>query len=204
MTSYINKTGGPPNCDYEYHVLHLTSRLGDDGGTEMQYRQHLTKPLKDIVAVEVLTCSFHPGGSADDVCYLVIDELSSQFNQQASNLIGNTFTTTPLGNPLLTLPVVTGPGNRVVYQCGDCPNITEFIHPIERLSRLHVAFRQCDGTLVPSHASPEPSYLSLRFWCLRQNLCKDLKVEDLKGEDYRGAKPVTKKPVRPVIYYYED
>lgn len=205
MTSYINKSGGPPNCDYEYHTLHLANTLSDDGGTGSDFTVRLTYPLKDIVSVQVTSCSLYSATAADAVGFVVIDELSSHFNQQATNVVSNTITSTPLGNPLIELPIhINGKNSRMYFEHGENPNCTEFVHPIERISRLTVHFRQCDGSSIPMHNTSEKTFISLKFTCMRQNLCKNLEVNNLKGEDYRGAKPATKKPVRPVIYYYED
>lgn len=198
MESYLNGSG-LPNCKYESHVVHFDNITIDDSGSKNDFVTHLRTPIKDVVTAEMISCSMNIPAAQGNVCYVVINELSSAFNTKTGNVTGNTITSDQVSSPFMK--VQTQPSSRTTYKAGDYPAATEFIHPIERLSSLSVRLLNQNGTgLVALNPSDDNVFFTLRFVCMRQNLCSTLEVKDLKGQDYRGAAPKKK---RPVIYYYE-
>lgn len=170
MESYLNGTG-LPNCQYESHVVHFDSTTSDSGGATNDFTVRIRTPLKDIVTAQLISASVASGGS-DVVGYLIIDELMSGFNTKAGNTSGNVISSDQVTAPFAKILLDTT--GRTSYKAGDYPVFTEFIRPIERLSRMRVRLMNQDGTGLLTLSGGQPTFFTIRFVCMRQNLCRVL------------------------------
>jgi hypothetical protein len=169
MESYLNGTG-LPNCQYESHVVHFDS-VTSDGTAANDFTVRLRTPLKDIVTAQLISASVHSGGS-DVVGYLIIDELMSGFNTKAGNTSGNVITSDQVSAPFAKL--LLDAAARTSYKAGDYPVFTEFIRPIERLSRMRMRLIDQGGTGLLTLSGSTETFFTIRFVCMRQNLCRVL------------------------------
>jgi hypothetical protein len=77
-----------PDCSYEFYTIHTDSNTYSDtlsGATN--FTTYLFNPLKDVVQVSVLLATIGECDSAvtSNICYLTVDELSSNFNEITGN-----------------------------------------------------------------------------------------------------------------------
>ena len=184
---------GKPDCNFEYRTVHVDSIYADgtldtDGYIlANNFTVSLPNPIEDIVECKVVSASMDqvPAlvNKTSNIAYLVIDELSSQFNSQTGNLIMTQRGTTASGDPIYGQSVNTRPSGaaiakfqldntateRQTYKGNDYPCITQYITPIKKLNKLSVRIIGQDGsTLVPLQP---PFFCTLTFTTMRRNLC---------------------------------
>ena len=156
---------------YEFHTVHIQSNVSPNANN---FVGRLIYPLKDVVQVSVLLADMNTYNSAETTheLYLTIDELQSQFNQIAgnvqSNVIGLTNNLAAVKNPLASFPRELNA--RTIYKQNDYSTQTQFITPIRKLERLTCQIYNTEGNLANIE---HPTFLSLRFTCLRSNLCPE-------------------------------
>ena len=158
---------------YEFHTVHIQSNEEDANN----FVGRLIYPLKDIVQVSVLMAdmnTFNMTSKTPDL-YLSIEELQSQFNQIAgnvqSNVIGLPYNLASIKNPLAVFPVnIPIGGERTRYLQNDYSTQTQFITPIRKLERLTCKIYDINGDLATLN---DHTLISLRFTCLRSNLCPE-------------------------------
>jgi hypothetical protein len=167
-----------PNCSYEFYTIHsdsITSNTGTLNGNT--FTTHLFTPLKDVVQVSVLFANFdaNVGGPSSNVCYLNVDQLSSNFNEITGNVStsnvmsvsANPISKSKYQNPIAIFNVNNS--GRTLYQQNDYSTQTQFITPIRKLSRLDCTLSDINGN--PILLKSEDVFITFRFTCMRDNLC---------------------------------
>ena len=181
---------GKPDCNFEYRTvnldsIHATSSTGSQstlGGMANNFVTFLPSPIQDIVEVKVVAASLTQDTTqatlTSNIAYMVVDELTSQFNQQsgtqstpAQNSFGGV-QTVPSGAAIAKFQLDNTSTGRQHYKGNDYPIVTQYIAPINRLDRMSVRLIGEDGT-TPVPLVP-PFFCTLTFTTMRRNLCTRL------------------------------
>jgi len=175
-----------PDCSYEFYTIHTDSNTYSDtltGATD--FTTYLFNPLKDVVQVSVLLATIGERQTSTEnsnVCYLNVDELSSNFNEITGNNVVSTSASGGLGpfitayptaranfqNPLAVFPL--NDNGLTIYKQNDYSTQTQFISPIRKLERLTCRLWDGDGNLLELAAGGRV-HITFRFTCRRDNLC---------------------------------
>lgn len=163
-----------PNCSYEFFTIHTDSMNSNTwvNGSQNNYVNYLFRPLENVVQVSVV-CSSIPV-SDSNVCYLRIEELSSQFNESSGETgASNVFsvTSTPVTKDKIRGSLAKFNVNlsgRTIYEQQDYSTQTQFITPINRIDRLTTEILDENG--VPAVVDSNV-FISYRFTCMKENLC---------------------------------
>lgn len=159
---------------YENYVLKIDSISGtswDIGGSNQgHFTTHLFTPLKDITEVKVITANFDASGSGSNVAYMSIEELESPFTrgtgvQSSSGIISDPPTKGKINNSLAVFNV-NGSG-RTIFKEQDYYNGTEYMYPIQKLSRLQVKMFDENGNTLSTNSNV---FITLGVKCKRTNL----------------------------------
>ena len=175
----------PPDCSYEFYTIHTDSNTYSDAleGAN-NFTTYLFTPLKDVVQVSVLLATIGERKTSTEnsnVCYLTVDELSSNFNEITGNNVVSTSASGGLGpfitayptaranfqNPLAVFFLNDGLS---IYKQNDYSTQTQFINPIRRLERLTCKLWDGTGSLLQLNTG-ERVHITFRFTCRRDNLC---------------------------------
>lgn len=158
-----------PECEYEYYTIH-TDSVTDPSTTGNTYTTYLINPIKDIIESRVLLTSFDASTSLSNVCYLIVDELSSAFNDTTGNssLSANPSTKSQIQNPL-TKFIVNDVG-RTIYKEYDYNSSVQYFNPIRKLDRLSTKLRDANGNLIVLNSNDV--HVSYQFKCKRGNFCE--------------------------------
>lgn len=183
---------GKPDCNFEYRTVHVDSIYADgtfDGAGNIlanNFTVSLPNPIENIVECKVISASMDqvPALAAtSNIAYLVVDELTSQFNSQSGNVTltqvgttasgqainGQRVSSRPSGAAIAKFQLDNTSSDRQTYKGNDYPCITQYIVPIERLSKLSIKVYGEDGaSLVPLEP---PFFCTLSFTTMKRNLC---------------------------------
>ena len=189
----INSTGNnTPNCSYEFFTVHtdsLSSKSWKDETIDDQssFTSLFFRPLKNIVQVSVQTANIPLSGDSN-VCYLRVNELTSQFNESTGvqsnptfDTVSNTF---PNTSSVKSVPAkkdkIRGSvakfnkagTDRTIYNQNDYSTQTQFITPINKIDRLTIELldENGDNSVVNSNV-----FISFRFTCMKENLGPDIR-----------------------------
>jgi len=187
----------PPNCNYEYHNVHVDSMYVENPNDQFgilvpnQFVTFMPREIENIVQVEVNSASLRFSAATSNVAYIVIDELNSQFNSRTGNVVPTQYdgggflpenvtsqggsTSTTRSNPaILAMPIDDSDNKRKFFSSnGNFPAVTQFINPIQRLRRLSVNIYDDSGNTLVTNLLPLVT-MDLKFTCLKPNLCTRL------------------------------
>ena len=102
----------PPNCSYEFYTVHtdsLSSNTWTNSGRQDSFVTHLFRPIENVVQVSVITANIPTENS--NVCYLRVDELTSQFNESTGESTTNSITSSNSIKPCAK-PIFFGPSHQ--------------------------------------------------------------------------------------------
>lgn len=153
-------------------------------------------PLKTVVKAEVLSLSLSSNTTVanSNISYLIIDELISRYNDKTIPSVAETlynpsdafngsvtgkdastyrpYTTSNIANMQRAFlkfdldPVSKG---TKFYLNQNYPTDTEYVQPIQQLDKLTISIYDERGVPIVTSG---PTYLSLRFFCARDNMYK--------------------------------
>jgi len=163
-----------PNCSYEFMTIHTDSLNSNNwvDGSQNNYINHLFRPIENVVQVSILCASIPV--SASNVCYLRVNELTSQFNE-SSGETGVSDVISVSSSPI-TKDKIRGSlakfnvnlSGRTIYDQQLYSTQTQFISPLNKIDRLTTEILDENGTpaVIDSNV-----FISYRFTCMKENLC---------------------------------
>lgn len=174
----------------EVYTVHVNSRSVQTPQTDSNFVGYIDIPLRNVVKAELLMASIAPNSNTVGVVHLYVQELISKFNLRApiSTAVATSNTVTTIGsstgtlsnvafinNAFATLPygpeskLDATPGRLVFNRESNFPTDVEYIEPIRYINRLTIQLYDSLG--VPLVTSSN-SYLTFRFECAKDNVCK--------------------------------
>lgn len=150
------------DSEYEHYTVHTDSLAS---GSSSTFVTHLSRPIKDIVEVSVLSCSLDVQNS--NVVYVKADEFTSHFN---INTLTNNLEYSPSGKARTEgsiLRLNTNLTGRTLYNQYDYDSLVRFITPIRKLDRITVHLYDEDGSPVTPVSDV---FISYKLKCKRENL----------------------------------
>ena len=147
------------SCEYEKYTIRLdsvdSSRWTRGSGNQGSFTTQLSTPLKDITDVTVVTANFDASSSGSNVAYLNISQFSPIFVRG------------PAGKNSLAIFNVNQSG-RTIFNEFDYTNSTQFVYPVEKISRLDVDLYDENGAILNTTSNV---FMTLGIKCKRTNLC---------------------------------
>jgi hypothetical protein len=161
--------------EYEKHYVHLDSIYCDESNSSVgliqpnQFTVHLQQELRNVVSCEILSVNFWKIEPQSNVAFIVVDELSSNFNSRTGNVQSGTISTTPSTVAQLKIPVDDADITRQYwYSSTDHPQICQYIVPIPKLNRLQVrVYEETGKDLLFLEAVFN---MTMKFTCKRKNI----------------------------------
>lgn len=158
-----------PDLNYEYHTITLDS-IGQPSANT--FTCHLEQPLRNVVQARLIAAHIHSNVITEH-CYISIDELDTNFNDRASNVLGGQSSMTVVRNSFASL--VTGDsshtdGDSLILFKDDYPVVSQYIDPIRRIDRFKVTIRDQNGNTVKNPSVAANNFLVIRFVCRKPNL----------------------------------
>lgn len=147
---------------YDTHVIHtdsLSSLTWTTPPYQNSYTSFLSRPLKNVVQVAVISASFDTASS--NVIYLCSPELRTFYNQM-TGVTSNTFvsmeptTKSTLDGALLRINRI-GTG-RTEYQYQHFPSESSYMTPISRVDRITTELRDQNGVLAQTNTNVFVTY----------------------------------------------
>ena len=158
-----------PDLEYEYHTITIDS-IGQPSANT--FTCYLDQPIRNVVQARLLAAHIHSNVSTEH-CYVSIDELDTNFNDRASNVLGGQSSMTIVRNSFASLVVDdtshTG-GNSLIIFKDNYPIISQYIDPIRRIDRLSVTIRDQNGNTIKNSTENGANFLVFRFVCRKPNL----------------------------------
>lgn len=182
-----------PNCSYEFFTVHTDSISSNNwvDANQNNFVSHLFRPLENVVQVSIV-CSSIPV-SDSNVCYLRVNELTSQFNESSGELTNPTFdvstNTFSTSATVASVPTIKDKirgslakfnvnlSGRTIYEQQDYSTQTQFITPINRIDRLTTEILDENGELAVIDSNV---FISYRFTCIKENLCPRVPQKKLR------------------------
>jgi len=169
MALITSPTETIPDLNYEYHTITLDS-IGQDSANT--FTCHLEQPLRNIVQARLLAAHIHSNTSTEH-CYVSIEELDSNFNDRASNVLGGQSSMTILRNSfasLVTDDSSHGSTDSLIVFKDNYPIAAQYIDPISRIDRFRVTIRDQNGNTIKNPSVSADNFLVIRFVCRKPNL----------------------------------
>ena len=163
MALITSPTTTIPDLNYEYHTVTIDS-IGQDSANT--FTCYLQQPIKNIVQARLLAAHIHSNVSTEH-CYISIDELDTNFNDRASNVLTEQGNMTILRNSFASL--VTDDTELITFK-DNYPIVTQYIDPIRRIDRFNITIRDQHGNTIKNPDTPGNNFLVLRFVCRKPNL----------------------------------
>ena len=156
------------DCSYEYFTIH-TDSVSDTtwiDGNQSQFTSHLMRPIKEIVEVSIVNCSFDVSGS--NVVYIKNDEFESHFNMNTlnPNLESEPSSKSKTNGSLAR--ILVGESGRTVFNQYDFDTTSRYIHPIRKLDRITTRLYDENGTLVNVNSN---TFVTYKLKCKLENMC---------------------------------
>ena len=157
------------DCSYEYFTIHTDSLSSTNwiDGNQSQFTSHLMRPIKEIVEVSIVNCSFDVTGS--NVVYIKSDELTSLFN---INTLNSDLVSVPAAksktNGSLTRIAVEASSGRTIFKQFDFDTTSRYITPIRKLDRLTSRLYDENGDLATVRSN---TFITYKLKCSLENLC---------------------------------
>ena len=147
-----------PDYDHEFHTVVVDTINQASKNTFSVYLQH---PLENIVQARLTAARVHT--TDKNACNISVDELNTNFNQQA---------TSQLDSPQLNYSFGTilsdSSGNFVFAD--DYPVVQQYITPIRKLGRMTLTIRNDAGDTVTNPETSADNYFIFRFVCKKSNM----------------------------------
>jgi hypothetical protein len=163
MALITSPTTTIPDLNYEYHTVTIDS-IGQDSANT--FTCYLQQPIKNIVQARLLAAHIHSNVSTEH-CYISIDELDTNFNDRASNVLTSQASMSVLRNSFASL--VTDDSELITFK-DNYPIVTQYIDPIRRIDRFSITIRDQHGNTIKNPDTPGNNFLVLRFVCRKPNL----------------------------------
>jgi len=163
MALITSPTTTIPDLNYEYHTVTIDS-IGQDSANT--FTCYLQQPIKNIVQARLLAAHIHSNVSTEH-CYISIDELDTNFNDRASNVLTSQASMSVLRNSFASL--VTDDSELITFK-DNYPIVTQYIDPIRRIDRFSITIRDQYGNTIKNPDTPGNNFLVLRFVCRKPNL----------------------------------
>lgn len=167
----ITSPTGVPDLSSEYHTITIDSVGQASANT---FTCHLDQPIRNVVQARLLAASIHSQVSTEQ-CYISIEELDTNFNDRASNVLGGQSEMTVVRNSFASLIVnetshTGGTDSLITFKDSDYPIVTQYIDPIRSIDRFKVTIRDQDGNTIKNPATSANNFLVIRFVCRKPNL----------------------------------
>lgn len=167
----ITSPTGVPDLSSEYHTITIDSVGQASANT---FTCHLDQPIRNVVQARLLAASIHSQVSTEQ-CYISIEELDTNFNDRASNILGGQSEMTVVRNSFASLIVnetshTGGADSLISFKDADYPIVTQYIDPIRSIDRFKVTIRDQDGNTIKNPATSANNFLIIRFVCRKPNL----------------------------------
>jgi len=147
-----------PDYDHEIHTVVVDTVDQASKNTFSVYLQH---PLENVVQARLTAAHVHTLNS--NVCNISVDELNTNFIQQA---------TSQLESPQLNYSFGTilpdSSGNFVFAD--NYPVVQQYITPIRKLGRMTFTLRNRNGDTITNPNDPADNYFIFRFVCKKSNM----------------------------------
>src|SRR6056300_1030638 len=169
MALITSPTTTIPDLNYEYHTVTIDS-IGQDSANT--FTCYLQQPIKNIVQARLLAAHIHSNVSTEH-CYISIDELDTNFNDRASNVLGGQSSMTVVRNSFASLVVDDAShsgGDSLIIFKDNYPIVTQYIDPIRSIDRFKVTIRDQDGNTIKEPSTAADNFLVIRFVCRKPNL----------------------------------
>jgi|SRR6056300_353574 hypothetical protein len=169
MALITSPTETIPDLNYEYHTITLDS-IGQASANT--FTCYLEQPLRNIVQARLLAAHIH-SNVVTEHCYVSIEELDTNFNDRASNVLGGQSTMTILRNAfasLVTENTSHATGDSLIVFKDNYPIATQYIDPISRVDRFRVTIRDQNGNTIKNPSVSADNFLVIRFVCRKPNL----------------------------------
>jgi len=158
-----------PDLNYEYHTITIDS-IGQASANT--FTCHLEQPIRNVVQARLLAAHIHSNVSTEH-CYVSIDQLDTNFNDRASNVLGGQSSMTVVRNSFASLVVDdashSGGDSLIVFK-DNYPIVTQYIDPIRSIDRFKVTIRDQDGNTIKEPSTAADNFLVIRFVCRKPNL----------------------------------
>ena len=158
-----------PDLIYEYHTITFDS-IGQASANT--FTCYLEQPLRNVVQARLLAAHIH-SNVVTEHCYVSIEELDTNFNDRASNVLGGQSTMTILRNAfasLVTENTSHATGDSLIVFKDNYPIATQYIDPISRVDRFRVTIRDQNGNTIKNPSVSADNFLVIRFVCRKPNL----------------------------------
>lgn len=169
MALITSPTETIPDLNYEYHTITLDS-IGQASANT--FTCYLEQPLRNVVQARLLAAHIH-SNVVTEHCYVSIEELDTNFNDRASNVLGGQSTMTILRNAfasLVTENTSHATGDSLIVFKDNYPIATQYIDPISRVDRFRVTIRDQNGNTIKNPSVSAGNFLVIRFVCRKPNL----------------------------------
>jgi len=158
-----------PDLNYEYHTITIDS-IGQASANT--FTCHLEQPIRNVVQARLLAAHIHSNVSTEH-CYVSIDQLDTNFNDRASNVLGGQSSMTVVRNSFASLVVDDAShsgGDSLIIFKDNYPIVTQYIDPIRSIDRFKVTIRDQDGNTIKEPSTAADNFLVIRFVCRKPNL----------------------------------
>jgi hypothetical protein len=158
-----------PDLNYEYHTITIDSIGQANANT---FTCHLEQPIRNVVQARLLAAHIHSNVSTEH-CYVSIDQLDTNFNDRASNVLGGQSSMTVVRNSFASLVVDDAShsgGDSLIIFKDNYPIVTQYIDPIRSIDRFKVTIRDQDGNTIKEPSTAADNFLVIRFVCRKPNL----------------------------------
>jgi hypothetical protein len=169
MALITSPTETIPDLNYEYHTITLDS-IGQASANT--FTCYLEQPLRNVVQARLLAAHIH-SNVVTEHCYVSIEELDTNFNDRASNVLGGQSTMTILRNAfasLVTENTSHATGDSLIVFKDNYPIANQYIDPISRVDRFRVTIRDQNGNTIKNPSVSADNFLVIRFVCRKPNL----------------------------------
>jgi len=169
MALITSPTETIPDLNYEYHTITIDS-IGQSSANT--FTCYLEQPLRNVVQARLLAAHIHSNVITEH-CYISIDELDSNFNDRASNILGGQASMTVLRNAFASIVTNNSThteGDSLTVFKDEYPVATQYIDPIRRIDRFKVTIRDQNGNTIKNPDVSSNNFLVLRFVCRKPNL----------------------------------
>src|SRR6056300_958944 len=158
-----------PDLNYEYHTITIDS-IGQASANT--FTCHLERPNRNVVQARLLAAHIHSNVSTEH-CYVSIDQLDTNFNDRASNVLGGQSSMTVVRNSFASLVVDDAShsgGDSLIIFKDNYPIVTQYIDPIRSIDRFKVTIRDQVGNTIKEPSTAADNFLVIRFVCRKPNL----------------------------------
>jgi len=169
MALITSPTETIPDLNHEYYTITIDSIDQTSANT---FTVHLENPIHNVVQARLIGAHIHTLDTTEHI-YVSIKELDSKFNDRAVSIIGGQSNLSKVKNSfasLVSTAVDHGNAEHIQVFTDDYPVVTQYIHPIKKISRFTVQIYDQDGNTLPPNADNDPNHLLIRFVCRKPNL----------------------------------